>query len=74
LNPKVHFGTERRGSVGLFTRYTPAPNATYRLQRAASVTGPWSDFATNTAPASGIIEYHETTPPSGQSFYRTVQP
>jgi hypothetical protein len=58
----------------LFIRYTGAPDATYRLQRAASVTGIWSDLATNTAPASGLIEYHETSPPPGQAFYRAVQP
>ena len=65
---------ERDGSDGLFIRYTGAPDVTYRLQRAASVTGAWSDLATNTAPASGLIEYHETSPPPGQAFYRTVQP
>ena len=29
---------------------------------------------TNTAPASGLIEYHETSPPPGAAFYRTAQP
>ena len=61
------------GSGGMFIRFTGAPDATYRLQRAPTVTGTWSDLATNTAPASGLIEYHETSPPSGQAFYRTVQ-
>jgi hypothetical protein len=64
----------RDGSSGLFIRITGAPDVTYRLQRAASVTGPWSGFATNIVPASGLIEYHETTPPPDQAFYRTVQP
>ena len=49
-------------------------NFTYRLHRAPRVTGPWSDLVTNTAPASGRIEYHETSPPPGAAFYRTVQP
>jgi len=35
---------------------------------------PWFDIATNTAPASGLIEYHETTPPPCQAFYRALQP
>jgi hypothetical protein len=26
------------------------------------------------APASGRIEYHETSPPPGAAFYRTAQP
>jgi hypothetical protein len=44
------------------------------LQRAASVTGTWSDLATNTAPASGVIECHETSLLPGQAFYSTAQP
>ncbi len=70
----VHLTIARDGSGGLFVRYTGAPQVIYRLQRAASLTGPSSDLATNTAPASGLIEFHETTPPPRQSFYRTVQP
>ena len=62
------------GSSGYILRFTGAPAITYRLQRAPSLTGPWSAIATNTAPASGLIEYHETTPPPGAAFYRTVQP
>ena len=64
----------RDGSGGLFVSYTGAPDVTYRLQRAASLTGPWSDLATNTTPATGLIEFHETSPPFGQAFYRTAQP
>jgi hypothetical protein len=44
------------------------------LKRAASVTGPRSGIATNTAPASALIEYHQAAPPPGEAFYRTVQP
>ena len=29
---------------------------------------------TRYTPASGIVEYHETSPPPGQAFDRTVQP
>jgi T5SS/PEP-CTERM-associated repeat protein len=74
LNGDLQLAFERDGSGGFFVRYTGAPDVTYRLQRAASLTGPWSDLATNTAPASGFIEFHETTPPPGQAFYRTAQP
>ena len=28
----------------------------------------------DTAPASGILEFHDTHLPPGQAFYRTVQP
>jgi T5SS/PEP-CTERM-associated repeat protein len=74
LNADLGLALERDGNGGFFIRYTGAPDVTYRLQRAARVTGTWSDLATNTAPASGLIEYHETSPPPGKAFYRTVQP
>ena len=61
-------------SGGYILGFNGAPEITYRLQRAPSVTGPWSDLATNIAPASGRIEYHETAPPPGAAFYRTAQP
>jgi FG-GAP repeat len=64
----------RDGGGGYFLRFTGAPEVTYRLQRAPSVTGPWSAIVTNTAPASGRIEYHETSPPPDAAFYRTAQP
>jgi hypothetical protein len=38
------------------------------------VTGPWDTITTNAAPAAGLIEYHETTPPPDAAFCRTVQP
>ncbi|MEI6784777.1 MAG: FG-GAP repeat protein, partial [Verrucomicrobiota bacterium] len=72
--PAVVLAVARDGSGGYLLGFTGAPDLTYRLQRAPSVTGPWSDLATNTAPASGRIEYHETTPPPGAAFYRTAQP
>jgi hypothetical protein len=59
---------------GYYLRFNGIPNLSYRLQRAHDVTGPWSDIATNTAPASGLVEYHETNPLAGQAFYRTVMP
>ena len=63
---------EPDGSGGFFISVNGVPNVTYRLQRAPGVTGAWSDLATNTAPASGLIEYHETSPLPGQAFYRAV--
>ncbi len=69
-----HLAIERDGSGGLFIRFTGAPAVTYRLQRATSVTGPWSTSAPQTAPASGLVEFWDLFPPPGQAFYRTVQP
>ena len=61
-------------SGGYFLRFKGIPDVTYRLQRALSVTGLWTAIATNTAPTSGLIEFHDTTPLAGQAFYHTVQP
>ena len=72
LGPSLALGPD--GSGGYLLGCNGAPEITYRLQRAPSVTGPWSDLVTNTAPASGHIEYHETSPPPGAAFYRTSQP
>ncbi len=62
------------GSRGYFINFKGIPDLTYRLQRAPSVNGPWDTIDTQTAPASGLLEYRETIPPSDAAFYRTVQP
>jgi len=62
------------GSGGYFINFKGVPDLPYRLQRASSVTGPWENIATQIAPASGQIEFHETNPSQSFSFYRTVQP
>jgi hypothetical protein len=64
---------ERDGQGGFFIYVNGAPNVTYRLQRAPTLTGVWSDLATNTAPASGRIEFHDTFPLPSQAFYRVVE-
>jgi T5SS/PEP-CTERM-associated repeat protein len=74
LSDKLSLTIARDGSSGFFVRYTGAPDITYRLLRAASLTGPWSDVATNTTPASGFVEHHETAPLPVQGFYRTIRP
>jgi uncharacterized repeat protein (TIGR03803 family) len=62
------------GSGGYFIRVQGASNLTCRLQRATSVTGPWTSSAPQTGSASGFLEFHDLFPPPGQAFYRTVQP
>jgi hypothetical protein len=59
---------------GFSVQFACTPGYSYRIQRAASVTGPWSDINTNTAPANGFVIYQDTTAPSGKAFYRTVTP
>jgi uncharacterized delta-60 repeat protein len=72
--PPPRLSIARDGSGGLFVRHTGVPDVKYRLQRAVSLVGPWSDVSTNTAPVSGLVEFHESNPPTGAAFYRTVQP
>jgi hypothetical protein len=55
-------------------RFDGIPGLIYRLQRAFNVTGPRDTIDVQTAPASSLIEYHETNPPQGVAFYRAVQP
>lgn len=69
-----HLTIQPAGDGSYFARYDAWPGSTHRLQRAPNVTGPWSDIATNTTPASGLVEVEDTAPPAGQAFYRTVEP
>jgi hypothetical protein len=62
------------GSGGYVIRFSGTPGLTYRVERAPTVTGGWSTVSTQTAPGSGLLEYHETAPPAGEAFYRTAQP
>jgi len=63
-----------RVALGVRLYFKGIPGLSYRLQRAVGVTGPWATIDTQTAPASGLIEYHETNPPPSAAFYRTVTP
>ncbi len=55
-------------------RFTGVPGCTYDVQRAPTVTGPWTTISSIIAPASGLIEYADASAPPGQSFYRAVLP
>ncbi|MFO1497276.1 MAG: integrin [Verrucomicrobiota bacterium] len=69
--PRLGLAAER--SSGFVLSFIAVPDVTYRLQRAHSVSGPWDTISTNKAPASGVIEYRETTPPMDAAFYRSLQ-
>jgi len=62
------------GTGGYFISGSGIAGSIFQLQRATSVTGPWTSNATITAASPGLIEFHDTNAPSGQAFYRTVQP
>jgi len=60
--------------AGVRLRFTVIPGRSYTIERAPAVTGPWTSINTQTAPASGLLEYLDAPPPPGQAYYRTVQP
>jgi hypothetical protein len=70
----VHLALAPDDHGGYLINFKGIPDLTYRLQRAPSVSGPWDTIATQTAPASGFIEFRERTPLKDVGFYRTVQP
>jgi hypothetical protein len=65
---------EPDGSGGYFIHFSGVPGTAYRLQRAATLARPWDPSAPHTAPASGRVEFRDTSPAPGQTFYRVVQP
>ena len=60
--------------AGVRLRSTGIPGLSYRLQRSPGVNGPWSTLVVPAAPADGLIEYIDTTPPPGAAFYRMSVP
>jgi hypothetical protein len=73
VNPPI-LAIEPDGFGGYFIDFSGVPGSAYRLQRAPSLSGPWTTSAPQTAPGSGQIEFWDLFPPPGQGFYRTVQP
>ena len=62
------------GSGGYVIQFIGAPDVAYRLERATNLNGPWTTLTTLVAPASGMLEFHDTTAPASEAFYRTAQP
>jgi concanavalin A-like lectin/glucanase superfamily protein/Big-like domain-containing protein len=59
---------------GFLVNFTGIPGRSYTVQRAPSVTGPWTTLGTVTVDSSGIGTYSDTNPPAGSAFYRTSHP
>jgi len=59
---------------GWMIQFAGNPAFTYRVQRATSLTGPWTDLGPATPLESGIGTVADPNPPTGQAFYRTVTP
>ncbi|PWU11255.1 MAG: hypothetical protein C5B50_23760 [Verrucomicrobia bacterium] len=61
-------------SGGYQVNFLGLPGYTYSLQRASSISGPWSNLATVTTDSNGLGTYADTNAPSGNAFYRTTYP
>lgn len=58
---------------GWDVRFAATPTLNYRVQRAASITGPWTDVGNVTAWFNAGA-FADTNPPANCAFYRTVTP
>jgi hypothetical protein len=61
-------------SGGARRRFTGDAGRTYRLQRASDPSGPWTIFASLTAPPEGPVEHLDPTPLASPAFYRIAAP
>jgi hypothetical protein len=59
--------------TGVRLRFTGVPGRSYNIKRASAVTGSWGIINTQTAPASGLLEYLDTNSPAAAAFYRTSE-
>jgi len=50
------------------------PGRTYTLQRAETVTGPWTTLSSVVIGPDGLGIYYDTNSPPSTAFYRTVYP
>jgi len=66
--------TPAKQGANWVVQFAGNPSFTYRVQRATTVTGPWTDLGTATPSESGIGTYTDTAPPATQAFYRVVTP
>jgi trimeric autotransporter adhesin len=69
--PQLNLSTEVGGRCNV--RFAGHAGFTYCLERASNLDGTWEPIATNTAPASGLMECCDTNPPTGSAFYRVLQ-
>jgi hypothetical protein len=59
---------------GFSVNFAGIPGRTYTLQRAESVTGPWSNLTSVIVGPTGIGTFDDTNSPPPTAFYRTVYP
>jgi hypothetical protein len=59
---------------GFRITFAGIPGRTYTLQRADSLTGPWSNITSVIVGSAGIAIFDDTNSPPSTAFYRTVYP
>jgi hypothetical protein len=66
--------TIARRSTGYRLRYSAHPGRVCEVQRAPSLQDAhWEVLHSATAPAHGLVEFTDTTPPPAETYYRAVQ-
>ncbi len=53
--------------------FAGVPGFAYDVMRATNVLGPWTVLATTNAPAAGLWQATDSSPPTPAGFYRTKQ-
>jgi hypothetical protein len=61
------------GGGGYFIRFNALADFSYQLERAPSVTGPWTSNASFSAISTGPVEFQDANAPAGPAFYRVAQ-
>lgn len=62
----------RQPGGGWGVEFAATPGFTYGMERAATVSGPWTAIGTVTAPASGLCAFVDSNSPVSQAYYRTA--
>jgi hypothetical protein len=58
---------------GIHVRFAGIPDFTYTIERSADAVT-WTAIGTVLTPASGLVQFLDTTPLGGPVFYRTSAP
>ena len=59
--------------AGVTVYFAGVPGWSYTIQRATSISGPWSNLQTTNAPPAGVFTYRDATPPSPSGYYRLLR-
>jgi Immunoglobulin domain len=69
---QASFTASTRIPGGWQLHFTATPGYTVRVERAATVTGPWNQIGTVLVPDNGVSTFDDTNAPTAQAYYRIV--